>query len=77
MTKILNGTVVSNKMDKTVVVKVERKYRHPVYGKVVKSHKKYLVNNPELKLDEGDVVTIQSVRPISKNKHYQIVEKLK
>lgn len=77
MTKILQGVVVSTKMQNTVTVKVERKYRHPVYSKVVKSHKKYLVDNPKLKLVEGDLVTIKEVRPLSKNKHYQVVEKNK
>lgn len=75
MTKILQGEVVSAKTTKTVTVRIERKYRHPVYSKVVKSHKKYLVHNPELKLNEGDLVTIKEVRPISKNKHYQVVSK--
>lgn len=76
MTKVLQGVVVSTKMLNTVTVKVERKYRHPVYSKVVKSHKKYLVDNPKLKLAEGDLVTIQEVKPISKHKHYQVVAKL-
>jgi small subunit ribosomal protein S17 len=75
MTKTLEGIVVSNKMTGTVVVKVERRYRHPVYAKVVKRDKKYLANNPKLKLKEGDLVKIEEVRPISKNKHYQVVEK--
>lgn len=77
MTKILTGVVTSTKMINTVVVKVERKYKHPVYAKVVKSHKKYLADNTELKLKEGDLVSIQSIRPLSKNKHYKIIEKLK
>lgn len=75
MTKTLEGVVVSTKMTKTVTVKVERKFRHPVYSKVVKSHKKYLVDNPSLKLTEGDLVTIKEVRPLSKQKHYQVVAK--
>jgi len=75
MTKILQGVVVSTKMLNTVTVKVERKYRHPIYSKVVKSHKKYLVDNPKLKLVEGDVVTIKEIRPVSKHKHYQVLAK--
>jgi len=75
MTKVLQGIVTSTKMNKTVTVRVERKYRHPVYAKVVKSHKKYLVDNPKLKLTEGDLVTIREGRPISKHKHYQVVAK--
>ncbi|OGK68248.1 30S ribosomal protein S17, partial [Candidatus Roizmanbacteria bacterium RIFOXYA2_FULL_41_8] len=61
--------------EQTVVVRVERKYRHPVYAKIVKRHKKYLAHNPSLKLIEGDLVKIKEVRPISKNKHYLVVGK--
>ncbi len=75
MTKILQGVITSTKLLKTVTVKVERKYRHRIYNKVVKTHKKYLVDNPKLKLVVGDLVTIQAVRPISKNKHYQVIGK--
>ncbi len=75
MTKILEGVVVSTKMKQTVTVKVERKYRHPVYAKIVKRHKKYLADNPELKLVEGDLVKIKEVRPLSKNKHYLVIGK--
>jgi len=75
MSKVLKGIVVSNKTEQTVTVKVERRYRHPVYDKIIKRDKKYLVHNPKLKLKEGDLVEIKPVRPISKNKHYLIVNK--
>lgn len=76
MTKIFEGEVTANKLAKTVTVKVERKFRHPVYAKVVKSHKKYLVHNEELKLEVGDWVKITEVRPLSKTKHFKVLEKL-
>ncbi len=77
MKKILQGEVVSNKMTKTVVVKVERKTRHPLYQKVIIRHKKYKAHNEEMKLEIGDVVEIEETRPISKDKHFMVIKKLK
>lgn len=76
MAKGIEGVVVSTKMNKTVAVRTERKYRHPVYQKVVTRHKKYLVHNEGMNLAVGDKVRILAVRPISKNKHFQVVTKL-
>jgi small subunit ribosomal protein S17 len=76
MAKTLIGKVVSTKMQKTVVVKVERKFRHPLYEKVITRHKKYKAHNEELKLKEGDMVKIIETRPISKDKHFKVAEKL-
>jgi len=76
MSKILTGTVISTKMQKTVVVKVERKFRHPLYEKVITRHKKYKAHNEDFDLKEGDVVKIKETRPISKDKHFKVVEKL-
>jgi small subunit ribosomal protein S17 len=76
MPKILTGTVVSTKMQKTVVVKVERKFRHPLYEKVITRHKKYKAHNEDFDLKEGDVVKIIETRPISKDKHFKVIEKL-
>ena len=76
MSKILTGTVISTKMQKTVVVKVERKFRHPLYEKVITRHKKYKAHNEDFDLKEGDVVKIIETRPISKDKHFKVVEKL-
>ena len=76
MPKTLTGTVVSTKMQKTVVVKVERKFRHPLYEKVVTYHKKYKAHNEDFDLKEGDVVKIIETRPISKDKHFKVIEKL-
>ncbi len=77
MKKILTGQVVSTKMIKTVVVMVERKFRHPVYHKVIVRHKKYKAHNEKLDLGLGDIVKIEETKPISKDKHFIVVEKLK
>ena len=71
--KLLHGTVVSNKMDKTIVVKITTKYPHPKYKKVVSKSKKFMVNSEE-KIDVGTAVTITSHKPISKNKHWVLVK---
>lgn len=75
MAKILKGTVISTKMQGTVVVEVERVYRHPLYKKTVKKHKKYKAQNKDLSIAEGDVVTIQETRPISKETHFKVIAK--
>jgi len=74
--KILTGTVISNKMPKTVVIEVERLVKHPFYQKYMRRSKKYKAHNPNLTLNIGDQVSIKPVRPISKDKHYQVVAKL-
>lgn len=71
--KVKKGTVVSNKMDKTVVVKVERTFRHPEYQKVITRAKKYYAHNDSKELNVGDTVTIVETRPLSKLKRW-IVE---
>ncbi len=76
MKKTLVGKVISTKMAKTVVVKVERKFRHPVYHKVIVRHKKYKAHNEKLDLKLGDIVQIEETKPISKDKHFIVVEKL-
>lgn len=75
MKKTLTGTVISAKMDKTLVVRVNRKFRHPLYKKVVHSHTKYKVHCEDKNVKEGDTVTFQSCRPISKEKSFILVEK--
>jgi len=74
--KTLTGKVVSTKMQKTITVAVERKFRHAVYGKVLVRHKKYKVHCEDEKVKEGDVVTIVEVRPIAKDKHFILVKSL-
>jgi len=77
MKKVLIGKVVSTKMSKTVIVETERKFRHPLYKKVIMKHKKYKVHNDKLELNVGDMVRIEETRPISKDKHFKVIEKLK
>lgn len=63
-------------MPKTVIVIVERKYRHPLYKKVILRSKKYKVHNEKIDLDNGDIVDIKETKPISKEKHFIVVKKL-
>lgn len=77
MKKTLIGNIVSTKMNKTVVVEVESKLIHPRYRKVIIRHKKYKAHNDELELAVGDQVSIVETRPISKDKHFKVVEKIK
>jgi len=70
----LEGVVTSNKMEKTVVVKTKRSFRHPLYGKVVESNRK-LVAHDEMEAQIGDTVRIVESRPISKTKRW-VVEKI-
>jgi len=70
--RALTGTVVSNKMDKTVTVLVERKVKHPVLGKVVRVSKKYHAHDENNSCNEGDVVTIEEMRPMSKTKTWRV-----
>lgn len=72
--KTLVGTVTSDKMDKTVVVTVERTTRHPLYGKVVKVSKKYKAHNENNEAKLGDTVRICECRPISKDKTFFVQE---
>lgn len=76
MAKILSGEVVSTSMQKTVTVRVERKFRHPFYKKIIVKHKRYKAHNEKLKLSKGDTVKIKESRPISKDKHFTVVEKI-
>lgn len=71
--KTLSGTVVSAKMQKTVVVAVSRFEKHPKYGKYMKITKKYKAHDEEGKFKEGDKVLIQECRPISKDKTFKVV----
>lgn len=77
MKKTLIGSVVSNKMTKTVVVNVERKFRHAVYHKVIIRHKKYKAHNDKFKLNIGDMIKMEETKPISKDKYFIVIEKLK
>jgi len=72
--RTITGRVVSNKMDKTVSVLVERLVKHPMYGKYIKRSTKLLAHDENNVCNEGDVVTITSCRPYSKNKSFKLVE---
>ncbi|HOA07230.1 MAG TPA: 30S ribosomal protein S17 [Spirochaetota bacterium] len=71
--KQLTGSVVSDKMDKTVVVKIEKMEKHPLYKKFVKKSKKVKAHDENNECGIGDVVTIEEARPLSKDKRYRLV----
>lgn len=66
------GTVVSNRMEKSIVVRVERKVRHKLYGKYIKKSVKYLADDPENICNIGDIVQIEECRPLSKKKRWRL-----
>ena len=74
--RTITGKVVSNKMDKTITVLVERVVKHPVYGKYIKRSTKMMAHDETNRCNEGDVVSITSCRPMSKNKTIKLVEVL-
>ena len=74
--RILQGTVVSDKGDKTVVVKVERRVKHPLYGKIIRRSKKYHAHDEANAIKAGDVVRIEECAPISKLKTWRVLEKV-
>ena len=73
--KVLEGKVVSDKSDKTVVVEVKRRFSHPFYGKVISRSKKYHAHDEKNKYKIGDKVRIIESRPISKLKTWEVLEK--
>ena len=72
--RTLTGRVVSNKMDKSVTVKIERLVKHPMYGKYIRRSTKLHVHDENNQCQEGDLVTIRQCRPISKTKSWTLVE---
>ena len=68
------GKVVSNKMDKTITVTVQRKVKHPIYGKFVSKTKKFTAHDENNECGNGDTVRIMETRPLSKNKRWRLVE---
>jgi small subunit ribosomal protein S17 len=72
--RILTGTVVSDKTDKTVVVKVERKVKHPLYGKIIRRSKKYHAHDEANSWKVGQTVRIEECAPISKLKSWRVVD---
>ena len=74
--RILIGTVVSDRTDKTVVVKVERKVKHPLYGKIIRRSKKYHAHDEANEYKAGDTVRIEETRPISKTKTWKVLDRV-
>jgi small subunit ribosomal protein S17 len=68
------GTVTSDKMDKTITISVERRVKHPIYGKFVKSTKKFKAHDESNESKAGDTVRIMETRPLSKTKRWRLVE---
>lgn len=68
------GVVVSNKMDKSIVVAVKRKVKHPIYGKFVNKTTKFVAHDEQNTCGEGDTVRIMETRPLSKSKRWRLVE---
>ncbi|PIR31560.1 MAG: 30S ribosomal protein S17 [Alphaproteobacteria bacterium CG11_big_fil_rev_8_21_14_0_20_44_7] len=72
--RVLQGTVVSDKADKTITVLVERKILHPLYKKIIRKRKKYSAHDENNKCKIGDIVKIEESKPISKNKSWVVLE---
>ncbi|WP_026929005.1 30S ribosomal protein S17 [Glycomyces tenuis] len=72
--KVLEGVIVGDKMDKTAVVEVEDRKKHPLYGKVLRSTKKYKAHDENNQCGVGDRVSIMETRPLSKTKRWRVVE---
>jgi len=78
--KVRSGTVTSDAGDKTITVTIERRFRHPVYGRVVKSKKKLMAHDEKNEANRGDIVEVMETRPLSKLKRWRltnIIEKAK
>jgi small subunit ribosomal protein S17 len=71
--RVLTGTIVSDKTDKTVVVRVERRVKHPLYGKIIRRSKKYHAHDEGNEFKEGQIVRIEETRPISKLKTWRVL----
>ena len=74
--RVLTGTVVSDKGDKTVVVRVERRVKHPLYGKIIKLSKKYHAHDAANEFRAGEIVRIEECAPISKLKTWKVVDRI-
>ncbi len=71
--RILQGTVISAAMDKTIVVRVDRRFQHPVYKKYIKRSKKFAAHDEANACKVGDAVRIRECRPKSKSKHWEVI----
>ena len=76
MNKQITGIVVSTAMQKTVVIQTEQKFRHPLYLKVITKHKRFKAHNELKDIAVGDKVVMEETRPISKDKHFRVINKV-
>ena len=74
--RVLTGQIVSDKGDKTVVVNVERKVKHPLYGKIIRRSKKYHAHDEDNAIKAGETVRIEETKPISKLKTWKVLDKV-
>jgi small subunit ribosomal protein S17 len=74
--RVLTGTVVSDKGDKTVVVRVERRVKHPLYGKIIKLSKKYHAHDAANEFRAGEIVRIEECAPLSKLKTWKVIDRI-
>ncbi|HEX8125593.1 MAG TPA: 30S ribosomal protein S17 [Allosphingosinicella sp.] len=74
--RVLTGIIVSDKTDKTVVVNVERRVKHPLYGKIIKRSKKYHAHDEGNEFKQGETVRIEETRPISKLKTWKVIDRV-
>ncbi len=74
--RTITGRVVSDKMDKSITVMVERLVKHPIYGKFIRRSTKYMAHDEKNQAKKGDIVSITSCRPLSKNKTFKLVSVL-
>ena len=74
--RVLVGTVISDKMDKTIVVRVDRRVKHPLYKKFITRSQRFSAHDEANKCNIGDTVRIRECRPLSRNKHFELVERL-
>jgi small subunit ribosomal protein S17 len=75
--KGFTGTVISDKMQKTIIVRITRMSKHPKYGKIIKSHNKFKVHDEKNTAKIGDTVRIEETRALSKDKHFRLIEIIK
>ena len=73
--RVMQGIVVSDKMEKTVVVTVERQFPHPLYKKYIKRSKRYHAHDKDNECKVGDIVNIQECRPLSKTKRWEVISR--
>ena len=74
--KLQSGVVVSNNMDKSIIVKIDRKIKHPIYKKTIKRSKKYIAHDEKNECQIGDLVQIAECRPLSKRKRFRLYKRL-